>query len=307
MLRSRLFSAVILIGGSLVFVGLDAWAYNFACPGIWMLPLGFYLIYGSAVETTAMVARSPFGSVSWPALIACAGIMAAGMVPVVWPLMVSSGIIQGQVEFHSLTLASAALALVFCFVWFFFTFQAGQGVLVRCVLAGWIACYFGICFSMAIAVRLTGDPGWGLYFLIGIIAITKFSDSGAYFVGRSLGRTKLCKHVSPNKTVEGLFGGLLFAFIAACIYFGLIAPRVFGRENLYFTWLGLLVVSASLTVAGLAGDLLQSAFKREMGVKDSGRLLPGLGGLWDVTDSLLPAVVVGYVLARAGVVAGPGQ
>ena len=299
---------MVLIGGSLVFVALDAWAYNFGCPGLWILPLGIYLIYGSAIECTGMVARSPFGAVTGPALLACAGVMLAGITPVFWPLLESSPAVGGgwspQLE---APLVASALGLVFCFVWYFSNFQPGQGVFARCVLAGWIACYFGICFSMAIAVRMLGEPGWGLYLLIGIVVVTKSADSGAYFAGRSLGRTKLCSRVSPNKTVEGLVGGMLVAFIAAWVYFGWVAPKVFGAENVSASLMGLLAMGVGLTLAGLAGDLLQSVFKREMGVKDSGSLLPGLGGLWDVTDSLLPAVVTGYVLARAGVVVGPGQ
>jgi phosphatidate cytidylyltransferase len=307
LLRNRLLSALILISSSLVFVSLDAWAYNFGCPGLWILPLGVYLIFGSAVECSSMVSRSRFGNVTWPAVLGCAAVMTAGSLPVLLPLLGSNLAEANRSLSLEWSLLTSIIVLVFCFVWHFGSFVPGQGIFVRCVLSGWIACYFGIAYSCATAVRISGDSGWGLYYLIGIVVVTKFSDSGAYFFGRSMGRLKLCREVSPNKTVEGLLGGMLSACLAAWVYFGVATKYVFESGSVSIGWLGILVIGIGFTLAGLAGDLLQSVFKREMGYKDSGRLLPGLGGLWDVTDSLLPSIVVGYIVARSGWVVGPGQ
>jgi phosphatidate cytidylyltransferase len=203
-------------------------------------------------------------------------------------------------------MAASAIALVGCFVWYIPSYQANSGFFLRAILAGWVSVYFGGCFAFAIALRLTGTPGWGLYLLVGMIVVTKFADSGAYFCGKAWGRTKLCPHVSPGKSVEGLVGGALVAMLVAWIYFGWCASALFQTPVTANPWrialLGLL-----LTLAGLAGDLLESIFKREMGCKDSGRMLPGLGGLWDVTDSLLPAAVVGYLAVVMELVRGPGQ
>ena len=99
----------------------------------------------------------------------------------------------------------------------------------------------------------------------------------------------------------------LVAVLASWIYFGVCAPRVFADSTVSVQALGVVVLGVSLTLAGVMGDLLESIFKREMGCKDSGRMLPGLGGLWDVTDSLLPAVVIGYLVIVAELVQGPGQ
>lgn len=167
--------------------------------------------------------------------------------------------------------------------------------------------YFGGCFAFAIALRLTGTANWGLFLLVGMIVITKFSDAGAYFCGRAWGLTKLCPHVSPGKTIEGLVGGCLVAVGVAWIYFGWCAPAAFGSDQVKSHPLGIAALGVLITLAGVAGDLLESIFKREMGCKDSGKLLPGLGGLWDVTDSLLPAAVVGYLVVVAELIQGPGQ
>jgi phosphatidate cytidylyltransferase len=306
LLRNRLISAFFLISGSLVFVGLDAWTDNFGCPGFWMLPLGFYLILGSAVECTTMISRSPTGSVARPALIGCTLVMLSGCIPLLWPLSgqaYPSAMSLGKLEWP---LIAAAVSLIGCAAYYFPDFQANSPQFVRSILAGWISCYFGICFSMAIAVRMIGPPSWGLFLLIGLVVVTKLADSGAYFAGRALGRTKLCPKVSPNKTVEGLLGGMVVSSLGAWIYFGPFADALLGDSTVGISLAGSAIVGVCLTLAGLQGDLLESVFKREFGCKDSGTMLPGLGGLWDVTDSILPAVVVGYILARGGVLVSPG-
>jgi phosphatidate cytidylyltransferase len=316
LLRSRLLSALIIVSAALVFVALDAWVpiqvpateagTVVTCVGFWMIPLGAYLIYGSAVECVTMCGGHPRQSIAAPALIGCAGVMLAAAVPVYWPLFGEPYPADCPLGRLGWPMAASAIALLGCFVWYIPSYQANSGFFLRAILAGWVSVYFGGCFAFAIALRLTGTPGWGLFLLVGIIVVTKFADSGAYFCGKAWGRTKLCPHVSPGKSVEGLVGGMLVAIFVAWVYFGWCAAALFQTPVTANPWrialLGLL-----LTLAGLAGDLLESIFKREMGCKDSGRLLPGLGGLWDVTDSLLPAAVVGYLAVVMELVRGPGQ
>lgn len=271
-----------------------------------MVPLGYYLVFGSAIECVGMAQGSPYGPIRWPALLGCGGVMLAACVPVYWPLFGEPYPADCLLGSLGWPLSASAIALIACFLWHFPKYDVNSGVLVRAILAGWVSVYFGICFAFAIALRLNGTSGWGLYLLVGVILITKMSDAGAYFTGRSLGRTKLCAHISPGKTVEGLIGGMVVASVAAWVYFNVAAPFVFGRENVSVRWLGVILLGVLITLAGVTGDLLESIFKREMGQKDSGRMLPGLGGLWDVTDSLLPAFVVGYLVVVAELIQGPG-
>ena len=204
-------------------------------------------------------------------------------------------------------MAAAVFALVGCFAWQLRDYQTGNRCFERAILAGWVSVYFGLCFAFWIAIRLVGESGWGLFLMVGIIMITKFSDAGAYFAGRFFGRTKLCPAVSPGKTFEGLIGGMLVATLVSWLYFSVFAPIAFSSDAVEIHWLGIVGLGVLLTLAGLFGDLLQSIFKREVHAKDSGRLLPGLGGLWDVTDSLLPAGVVAYLIVVADLIRGPGQ
>jgi len=122
--------------------------------------------------------------------------------------------------------------------------------------------------------------------IVGIFILIWVNDSFAYLVGKSIGKTKLFPAVSPKKTIEGTLGGLVFAILAAYI--------ISTQENLIspLQWIILAVV---IVVAGNLGDLVQSKFKRAAGVKDSGAILPGHGGIFDRLDSLVFAAPFAYL------------
>jgi phosphatidate cytidylyltransferase len=122
----------------------------------------------------------------------------------------------------------------------------------------------------------------GQYYVLYLIAVAKFSDMGAYLTGSVIGRHKMVPHISPGKTWEGFGGAVAFSWLAS---FGLHAllPQ---KLNLLGT-LDLFVLGLVLGVAAVIGDLAESVLKRGTGVKDSGRTLPGIGGVLDLIDSLL--------------------
>lgn len=121
---------------------------------------------------------------------------------------------------------------------------------------------------------------------LGFMILLWTNDTGAYLVGRAMGRTKLMPQISPKKTVEGLVGGVLLAMVAGAVM-ARFWPVLSAAQ-----WIVCAVVVA---VAATLGDLLESAFKRHAGVKDSGAILPGHGGILDRFDGFLlalPAMVV---------------
>ncbi|WP_287370499.1 phosphatidate cytidylyltransferase [Oceanithermus sp.] len=139
-------------------------------------------------------------------------------------------------------------------------------------------------------LRYSPDATLGLVTLSLPLVATFATDVGAYFVGRTIGRTKLAPTVSPNKTVEGFVGGLVAAFLALFTYTWLIQGAFpFGRGEL-------LVFAVLLSFAAQLGDLTESMLKRYTGVKDSGQFLPGHGGLLDRLDSLIFSVPLTYYL-----------
>ena len=149
------------------------------------------------------------------------------------------------------------------------------------------AAYVGLLFPFFSLVR--NSPG-GTDKLLLVILLVVVTDSGAYFVGRFTGRTKLAPSVSPNKTVEGAVGGLV-----ATIVGGVAIVRIIGG-----TWgIGSVILFSAMTsVLAQLGDLAGSALKRAAGVKDSGWIFPGHGGLLDRTCSLVFPLVFAYYWFR---------
>jgi phosphatidate cytidylyltransferase len=126
------------------------------------------------------------------------------------------------------------------------------------------------------------------------VGVTWLADTAAYFGGKALGRRPLAPIVSPNKTIEGGIAALAAGPLGALAMAWLVIPELAALGAASVAMLGLLVAAAAIL-----GDLVESAIKRECGVKDSSGLLPGHGGLLDRMDSLLWAIPVAYLSLRA--------
>lgn len=133
----------------------------------------------------------------------------------------------------------------------------------------------------------------GRLYVLYFVLVTKFSDTGAYVVGSLCGRHKLIPRVSPAKTWEGFAGALVISTGTSLLVAHLAGARLPGMTLLHALVLGLLLGGAAVL-----GDLIESLFKREAGVKDSGRLFPGIGGVLDLLDSLLFNAPIMYLYLR---------
>jgi phosphatidate cytidylyltransferase len=147
-----------------------------------------------------------------------------------------------------------------------FTLLAG----IFCIAPAWVALQ-----------NLLGDPQ-GAWLFIWLIAMVAAADIGAYFAGKRWGSRKLAPGLSPGKTVEGLLGGLLCSAVI-----GAAGATLAGYEPVWFV-----VLAPLVAIVSVIGDLSVSAFKRNAGLKDSGSVLPGHGGVLDRIDSLIAAAPV---------------
>ena len=135
----------------------------------------------------------------------------------------------------------------------------------------------------------------GQMLVLYLIIVVKCTDIGAFFVGRFFGRHKLFPRISPNKTWEGLFGGIAFA-LAASILFYYFSDHHLGALHLRLS--DAVILGLVLAIAGTVGDMFESLLKRGAGTKDSSTLIPGMGGILDVIDSLLFGAPVLYAYTK---------
>lgn len=147
---------------------------------------------------------------------------------------------------------------------------------------GWIGAYL-------ISVRSLPDGEW---WLLVVLPAVWFADSGAYLVGSRVGRHKMSPRLSPKKSWEGYFGGILFSVIGTALLV-LLMQNWLRVDSFINPWSGAMIGFLMAVITPL-GDLGESMFKRQVGMKDSSNLLPGHGGVFDRIDSWLWAGVIGY-------------
>ena len=133
----------------------------------------------------------------------------------------------------------------------------------------------------------------GNYYVLYFVLVTKFSDCGAYAVGSLIGKHKMIPRISPGKTWEGFVGAIAVSTGASVLFYKLAPTHLLGMTTLHAIILGVVLSSAAVV-----GDLIESPFKREAGLKDSGKLFPGIGGILDLLDSLLFNAPLMYLYLR---------
>lgn len=137
------------------------------------------------------------------------------------------------------------------------------------------------------ATNFSTNYNEGAYLVLCVMALVWAADSGAYFTGRSIGKTKLMPEVSPKKTYEGLYGGLVLAIVVMYLAKHYSLYSIYGQDELAF-----LAAAFGAIIFSVFGDLMESMLKRLVGIKDSGKIFPGHGGMLDRIDSQLAAIPV---------------
>jgi phosphatidate cytidylyltransferase len=237
-----------------------------AAVAITVLALGGYALW-AMLTAGAVIALVEWGGLVKASRIRLALALVILVVSLIYALPIMWGVDRSTVAL--LGIAALLLALL----------PRASGVAVGCAYIG----------TAAIAILYLRAQDNGFLLSLWALVIVWATDIGAYFAGRRIGGAKLAPSISPNKTWAGLIGGM----IAAAIVGGAIAG--FGRLPSPALWLG-----APLAVVAQLGDLWESAMKRRAGVKDSGKILPGHGGLLDRVDGMLPVVILVAALVANG-------
>ncbi|MXO60683.1 phosphatidate cytidylyltransferase [Altererythrobacter salegens] len=208
--------------------------------------------------------------------------------------LVIGAIIMGEDYMSGLVAIVAAVAFVeYCLL----VYKAAPTIGWRGTGVAFGLFYFG--FAAWVLMRLDS------YFLIAAVGAVIFTDTGAYFSGRTIGGPKIAPKISPSKTWAGLIGGMVFAglwlsFVAGVFFFtseggDLAGVWEVGHDKIISAFL----VGCLLAVVAQAGDFFESWLKRRAGVKDSSRLIPGHGGVFDRVDGMIPVALVVGLLSTA--------
>ena len=145
--------------------------------------------------------------------------------------------------------------------------------------------FVGVMFSFMARLLFVPDLDQavpGAWLVIWLVAVTKFTDMGAYATGSVIGKHKMIPHISPGKTWEGIAGGVVFALLIGCGLFALMPESL----AVLGSWTSVVIICLIVSALAVVGDLAESVLKRSIGVKDSGHTLPGIGGILDLIDSL---------------------
>ena len=312
MLKDRLRTSAILLSIVAVLLYLDANHSKPGAEGVWLLPLLLFFAIGTAFDMATLLSNSNRPISMTTTLCSTAVLTLSACVPLTMELFGMSYPTNCPVGRLGWIVFGGITAIFLVLLAEMRQYGKGpQGALERCCNGVFVTLYVGLPLALLVALRDLGSGNWGLAALLTTIAVTKSTDAGAYFTGKTLGRHKLIPRLSPGKTWEGAAGGIAAATIVAFVCLRWLFPAFSGGASpplptpsipaLSHPLWGALFLGPLLALSGMIGDLAESLVKRECHAKDSGNLLPGLGGVWDVTDSLIAAVLPAFLCFAAGV------
>lgn len=270
MLRHRLLTGALLIASIVALTWLDErlTAPDGALPRgllLGVLCIGV-LVPLLAIETCALLRRAEYAVSEWLAVLGAMSITLAMWLGGELGLELIATVLTGVIVIAAIDSTRGRMT---------------SGLIQRVSGTVFVVCFAGVALGFWLMLRETRSA----WFVLWAIGTVKMADIGAYTVGCSIGRHRLIPWLSPKKTWEGLAGGIVFASAA-----GALAPLLTasaGPEATISIWSGI-AWGACAAILGLVGDLFASAMKRDARVKDSGAILPGLGGIIDTLDSLIP-------------------
>ncbi|MFA7256418.1 MAG: phosphatidate cytidylyltransferase [Kiritimatiellales bacterium] len=155
--------------------------------------------------------------------------------------------------------------------------------------------YVAFFWSFFVRLYMVSGPDSPTRAAFYLLLAVKWGDAGAYFIGSRFGKHKLCPHISPKKSWEGLFGGFLFSCVVGVLWWVCTGGRLGPHK---FPLIHALILGILFPIIGTLGDLVESMFKRAVGLKDSGAIAHGMGGMLDMIDSLLFTAPFMYIYIK---------
>lgn len=283
MLRHRVPSGLLMFVGLLLIIWADqALAQRFLLPGMLFLILVLVLIAFASFELATLL-RVKFGDCSWITLwiSGTAGMLLTYLLPV------------GGIKGKEIAMFGTGVVLVLFIAVFKHSYhrKRPEGAAAAGATAMLALVYLGVLPGLYMLILLAGYPGW---VIAAIVLVVKACDVGAYTTGSLIGKHKLIAWLSPGKTWEGLIGGVLFAGMWAVIF--TCWGNALTQEGDRIPWWYGGLAGLLLGFLGQVGDLMASLLKRDAGVKDWAKTIPGFGGVMDVADSPLLVAPVAYWL-----------
>ena len=263
MLKQRIITAIILALGAV-------WALFEATPNVWaMILFGVGLIaaweWAGFAKITSVWQKALYAFLVM--LVTYAGVE-----------FLNDGAIIGS------TLLEAFILMAVVFAYQYFKGESKPSSMSLILLFG------GLFISLFVITMIQFRAHFSAEALLMSLFVIWAIDTGAYFSGRKFGRNKLAQYVSPGKTWEGVYGGTILAFFVALTGLYLVQPSLTVHFSLFA------IMAAMIALFSVLGDLFESVMKRQVGLKDSGSILPGHGGVLDRIDSLIIAVPMFYIL-----------
>lgn len=298
MLKHRLITGPLLVLLLLAVVVLDDWLDTVRLGGVWQdvfqgrpdLPRGL------ALFVLAVFVAAPLGARELSNIYRAQGIATRRTLTAVAAMLGVTLMFSIPVKTDAvIAMAMLSSGMIMVFVGALLTFSQNrnvQGVVAAAGAVMFAMVYLGLMMGFFLLIRRFHSAWW----IVGIILVTKACDTGAYFTGRAIGRHKLVPWLSPGKTWEGLAGGVASSILAGMLMAWLSQQFLHEWDQVS---LGLGAFCGFIfSLVGQFGDLMKSLLKRGAGIKDSGSMLPGLGGVLDVLDSPLMVAPVAFWIVQ---------
>jgi len=315
MLRLRLLLGTLIVAALVGLCWLDVQTAPLLngydpTPGLWLLPLVVIAAILATQEVLILAAAGNIRPLAWP--VYCGNVLivtGSWFVVLLKHLCWSPDLIRAfpgppwwLLDHLRLTAGPAwglGIGVLLVFAAEIYRYRKPGSSLANVATSIFALVYVGVMLSFAVDLRVT----WGIGAVAAWIIVVKMGDTGAYAVGRLIGRHKMAPLISPGKTIEGAVGALAFSCLGSWLAFQCIVPfTVYEMYRLRSTTWGWLAFGLLVGMAGMLGDLAESLLKRDVGVKDSSTWMPGFGGVLDILDSLLLSAPVAWFCWASGLV-----